>query len=255
MSFYGSVYYQLIDTFSKVIAKNKSSNDFLESIKEEDHILASGRQGEIKFKNGNNWINFSIDPNENDIMVWHSRPDDSTKNLVMVDSGEDKPNAIQLNYEDCFGAVNFSYDAAGHIVGEPTISYFRLPKLPETAANVERLNEIVGQTAVESENGEATGLCLTQEQNDDLYKFYGGKDMKYNIFGYSSNNESFPKAFGRIDKLREKFKDGNNKSTVCEILEKFKDDNDAENVTMTSAFAGLEARVAALEALVSSTKE
>ena len=72
MSFYGSVYYQLIDTFYKMIVKNSGDNTYSfndslvnDSNKIETGVLdespAVGRKGVFSLDSGNYWINFSKD--------------------------------------------------------------------------------------------------------------------------------------------------------------------------------------------------
>ena len=64
MSFYGSVYYQLIDTFYKVVLRNKGieNTEFLNSEKNPAEWLESqavGRKGVFGFDTGNRWINLN----------------------------------------------------------------------------------------------------------------------------------------------------------------------------------------------------
>jgi hypothetical protein len=62
VSFYGSVYYQLIDAFYKVVMRNKGKDSalFLESDTLEDvETAAKGRKGVFGFDSGNKWINLN----------------------------------------------------------------------------------------------------------------------------------------------------------------------------------------------------
>ena len=85
MSFYGSVYYQLIDTFYKIIVKNSGdtnyefNNDLINPSGTEDKDIiespAVGRKGEILLDSGNYWINFSKSADVENIApykIWHS---------------------------------------------------------------------------------------------------------------------------------------------------------------------------------------
>lgn len=60
MSFYGSVYYQLVDAFYKIVFRNKGK-DNTEFVKQDDLIdsenQAIGRKGVFGFSAGNKWIN------------------------------------------------------------------------------------------------------------------------------------------------------------------------------------------------------
>ena len=90
MSFYGSIYYQIVDAFYKILVNNAG----LEKIgfpKEKEVTLddivyrAPGRQGTIHLNTGNRWITFTkntVDENgqtitdsESPYIIWHSAPD------------------------------------------------------------------------------------------------------------------------------------------------------------------------------------
>lgn len=97
MSFYGSVYYQLIDTFYKIIVKNSGNknytfNDNLINPSEtptKDIIEspAVGRKGVFSLDSGNYWINFSKNDEANEsapYTIWHSAPhnDEETRHPI-----------------------------------------------------------------------------------------------------------------------------------------------------------------------------
>ena len=107
MSFYGSVYYQLIDTFYKMIVKNSGDKTFDEfqgnniiypSGTPDNEIIGSpaiGRKGIFSLDSGNYWINFSKEEvyNEKDnedekiaapYKIWHSEPHNDEKTRVRV---------------------------------------------------------------------------------------------------------------------------------------------------------------------------
>ena len=60
MSFYGSVYYQLVDTFYKIVAKNSAARNFgpAEYPTEDLETQAIGRKGILSLNAGNKWISF-----------------------------------------------------------------------------------------------------------------------------------------------------------------------------------------------------
>ena len=92
MSFYGSVYYQLIDTFYKVVLRNKGldKTSFLtdNNIPNYYESQAVGRKGVFGFDSGNRWINLSAysenkaDSNEQYSIyeIYHGKPDENAKN-------------------------------------------------------------------------------------------------------------------------------------------------------------------------------
>ena len=87
MSFYGSVYYQLIDTFYKAVLRNKgkNKNTFVDinTIPDEFESKAVGRKGVFGFDSGNKWINLNVvseeKPDSNELYsiyeIYHGAPD------------------------------------------------------------------------------------------------------------------------------------------------------------------------------------
>lgn len=115
MSFYGSVYYQLVDTFYKIIVKNNGDktyafNDDLinpSGTAEQDIITspAVGRKGVFSLDSGNYWINFSKIPKENDedvtdaapYRIWHSPAHDDPETSKRISSWDIESD--QYTYE------------------------------------------------------------------------------------------------------------------------------------------------------------
>ena len=114
MSFYGSVYYQLIDTFYKVIVKNNGDKnyDFNEKLVNPsgtpaDDVVespATGRKGIFSLDSGNYWINFS--KNENDTKeaapykIWHSKAHNDSKTMKRVSSWDIKTSEYESEFDD-----------------------------------------------------------------------------------------------------------------------------------------------------------
>lgn len=251
MSFYGSVYYQLIDTFYKITAKNilgEENSNFPESLSDVESIQAFGRKGELNLTNGNKWINFTSDGNG--FVVWHGKPD--AENAIEVsginfegtkDEADQMPDIKILQPGDCISATDLKYDEAGHIVPEATNkTYFQLP-ISETEKDLTDIKETIG---VPAEGGnEASGLMLTQEQNNKLYNFYNGDFSK--VLSLHSI-KPFPEAFGSIDNLRKDFAGSSASNlTVSEILSNFKETTDSSITTINEAIKSLDSRLAALE--------
>jgi len=86
MSFYGSVYYQLIDTYYKIIVKNGGDKtfDFNKALINPSGTAdidliespAVGRKGVFTLDSGNYWINFSKIEDESGApyRIWHAEP-------------------------------------------------------------------------------------------------------------------------------------------------------------------------------------
>ena len=142
MSFYGSVYYQLIDTFYKVAVKNTgaTSSSFLTSVNADEELSnqAVGRKGVFGLDSGNKWINFSKHTASDDTAtykIWHGQPDPAGKNPAYGFQKIDKSSLSEaqlktvkeLNHDDYFKTYETVYDAAGHIVSSKEQLY-QLPK-------------------------------------------------------------------------------------------------------------------------------
>lgn len=110
MSFYGSVYYQLIDTFYKIIVKNSGDktytfNDvpFNPSGTPENEIIESpavGRKGVFSLTNGNYWINFSKSDDVDEAApykIWHNPAHDDPETSKRISSWDIESD--QYTYE------------------------------------------------------------------------------------------------------------------------------------------------------------
>ena len=89
MSFYGSIYYQLVDAFNRLWFRNQGK-DGVTFPKVEDLVNQNppegvpadtfeyhspGRQGVIHMKTGNRWITFTQDPDDHSFKLWHMNAD------------------------------------------------------------------------------------------------------------------------------------------------------------------------------------
>ena len=226
MSFYGTVYYQLIDTFNKVAMRNSSIEEksFPSNIVTSDQqINAIGRDAKLNIEGGNRWINFTKDTENNCFKVWHATPDTTSSSWVegyqKVDSTPAGAEVVELNPGDCFKTFSTKYDAAGHIVPSSLeTKYYKMPK-SEVEEELDVLKELVGDKAKEGE--EATGLCkeiadntaniATNTEDLTLLKdVYGGNatETAYALFdtpwivGEEGNlYKNFPQYFGKMDQL------------------------------------------------------
>ena len=84
MSFYGSVYYQLVDTFYKIVAKNSSVRTFgpTEYPIEDLETQAIGRKGILSLNAGNRW--FVFDQIKADASVPLDQFTDKKRRLVKI---------------------------------------------------------------------------------------------------------------------------------------------------------------------------
>ena len=135
MSFYGSVYYQLIDTFYKIIIKNSgdktySFNDvpFNPSGTPENEIIESpavGRKGVFSLNNGNYWINFSKSEDVDEAApykIWHSPAHDDPKTSKRISAWDIESDKYTYEKDDK-GIEKAVYNKAGvpMIAGEDYI--------------------------------------------------------------------------------------------------------------------------------------
>lgn len=155
MSFYGSVYYQLVDTFYKIVAKNngRNNNNFLSKLEDEMPNQAVGRKGVIELDAGNRWINIADTKAQDSAsyQIWHGAPDLTTvkpdngfKVLLTDEEIKDRiqNGVIYLQDADQFETYENTYDNAGHIASSVKKTY-RLPKA-EVVEEVEELQALVG---------------------------------------------------------------------------------------------------------------
>ena len=135
MSFYGSVYYQLIDTFYKIIVKNSGDktytfNDvpFNPSGTPENEIIESpavGRKGVFSLTNGNYWINFSKSDDVDEAApykVWHNPAHDDPETSKRISSWDIESD--QYTYEKDDKGIEkavYNKDGVPMIAGEDYI--------------------------------------------------------------------------------------------------------------------------------------
>lgn len=189
MSFYGSVYYQLIDAFYKVIIRNKGKDaiNFIDG-DEDREVSAQGRHGVFGFDSGNRWINFGYneelkpDSKEtyNIYQIYHGRPDPEATlanhgfraMLEDVESRTDEEGIIQLEPHDVFETYDSIYDDAGHIARSERKVY-RLPK-SDMDNRVMELERLVGSDAErempEMPEGDANLYGYVEENCKDISK-------------------------------------------------------------------------------------
>ena len=134
MSFYGSVYYQLVDTFYKIAARNLNATTFgADEAGQLNDVQAIGRKGVFNFTSGNRWLGFSETDNRDGYAIWHNPPDyepDRCKPLYGFEAQDDlvdDDQVVILTEGTEFLATSGLVDKAGHVtLGDPV--RYRLPK-------------------------------------------------------------------------------------------------------------------------------
>ena len=152
MSFYGSVYYQLVDTFYKIVAKNSDSRNFgvAEYPAEDLETQAIGRKGILSLNAGNKWIAFDQikdaqgDPTGQGYMIYHAPADNDPTNTTQChgfscqdDLEVDENGVLQLTEGSVFETNSYLVDGAGHVIPDISVRY----RLPKTETN-DRLNAL-----------------------------------------------------------------------------------------------------------------
>ena len=243
MSFYGSVYYQLVDTFYKVVAKNTGKDNLTFIVPNKEAELpnqAVGRKGVIELDSGNRWINFSDAGAEDSAAykIWHGKPDtekvtpDHGFKLLNVSEADmtdrTKDGVIQLIAADEFETYETQYDKAGHIA-ETIRKVYRLPK-SETDERLDELERLVGTDAdkVMPDVEEKNLYGFVEENSADIktLETYVGKWPDY-----TPQSQNFPisRVIGKIGTLlgESYLYDGNFKSIV-DVLGTIKDFEDTD---------------------------
>lgn len=251
MSFYGSVYYQLVDTFNKVIAKNAlNGTQFPELSDTPQELQAFGRINTLSLTNGNQWINLTINKDTGALEIWHGKPSSDVsfpvtgyENLGASPRLPEDTSITDLNPGDVFSTFVAKCDNAGHLVAdEVSKKYFRMPR-SETEEDIAILKSQVGTPKTDTQA--ATGMFLKNDTQDEslkshedrlvlledvfgngefesVYEFFpttafdGDESSSTNYIYYRRN---FPKAFGSIEKIREKwYNDKASQKTVSDVI-------------------------------------
>ena len=236
MSFYGSTYFQLIDTFYKILVKNKGGVTVSDPVIDNWASQASGRKGILEFGTGNRWIYAVQDVNNpNSYIFQHARAggENLTKQefaggLKSIPSGE---TYTILTPGSFIKAPQFEYDEAGHIAISNDV-YYQMP-ISETEQAIEDLQNKVGVPAEEASDGTSTGLfAAVDEINGHLNGVEDKIDQTQGELGdyrdlfpttYWDTDNNFFGAFGDMEDLRQEFFDDKSSSkTLAEGIITFK---------------------------------
>lgn len=243
MSFYGSTYFQLIDTFYKILIKNKGNNavTFPADLSASEHASqASGRKGILEFGTGNRWIYATQDSNNpNSYVFWHAAPGGKTlstlefkggaKGDVSVPAGK---TAITLAPGSYIKAPQFKFDEAGHIAAADDV-YYMMP-ISETEEAIEDLQAKVGEPSddktedlfTRAKNADEAIAEVTDTANrlrDELgtYSRVFPDTGAYDYVSGTNYYKDFFSAFGSMDAFRQSLYDDqeSSKSLIEGILE------------------------------------
>lgn len=149
MGFYGNVFYEMRNAFSKLIVKRSVNSS------DETTLAVRGVEGEITLMPTNKWIELSADPTSVECGISHkSGIEAGTAISFDKVKAEDVPeNVLTLDLGQVFKTVSIDYDEAGHITNIEN-QYLKLP-ITDTEAEIGTLNQDVAQLKLNDANKEA----------------------------------------------------------------------------------------------------
>ena len=229
MSFYGSTYFQLIDTFYKILVKNsKNSTETLintPSTATELPAQASGRKGVLQFSIGNRWLVAAQDSNNsNNYTIYHGTPGGSTitkreskkveESTTTVNKTSDGEHDVTpLKSGDIIKVPSISYDKAGHI-SSSSDTYFQIP-ITEVETAIKDLQEKVGEpqdsktedlfTRAKNADTAIAAVKTTADRIRDELGAYSSVFPSTGASDYVNNTnkyKDFFATFGSMDKFR-----------------------------------------------------
>ena len=137
MGFYGNVFYELRNAFSKLIVKHSYDNNNTTA------MTVKGVEGQITLAPNNEWISLTADIDDVRCGITHKEIA-AAGTMVAFDkvAAEDVPNDVAtLDLGQVFRTSVMQYDKAGHVVGVED-KYLKLP-ITDTEAEIGTLNEDV----------------------------------------------------------------------------------------------------------------
>ena len=267
MSFYGSTYFQLIDTFYKILVKNNGNNANTvadpSAAANQYASQASGRKGVLEFGTGNRWIYATQDENNaNSYIFWHAKPD--SKDLQKQEFKGGAVGAVTapegvvpvvLEPGSVIKASQFEFDKAGHIAVANDV-YFQMP-ISETEQAIEDLQTKVGEPvdaktenlftraknaddAIEAVTDTADrirdelGTYSTVFPNTGAYKYVSGTNMYKDFFT----------TFGSMDDFRTAlYNDADSSKSLIDGILEFRDKT-MSDIEVNSDNIGTQSRLA-----------
>ena len=207
MSFYGSMYYQVAQSFAKILFKNSGLNNFnFLSNPSNGDLEADSRTGVFSIDSGNRWI--QINPNGEGCQIWHSAP--ATKNLTVVqgmektDSQPTSPSHItELQSGDYFKVPLIYYDDAGHIApSDNQAVYYRMPVI-DIVDDISNLENTVKEITEVNTNQQAK----IEKNESDITSLKGRTMQLENTLGNFStvtqqSDATISNILGNVDAFR-----------------------------------------------------
>lgn len=239
MSFYGTTYYQLIDTFYKILVNNAGKTGVTfpspaDISTNNVELAAKGRKGILTTGTGNRWIQLTTDSDNDSYTIWHGWPDSSAANTTVVaaTSPATANNPIALEPGDYITIPALRYDKAGHIANSNNSVTFQLPitKTDEDFSNI--------QTAIEDLQKQDTALL---QKDSEIQGTLDTHDSE--IANLQSTDTNFSKTIGEFEKIVYPNANDNiparSVSNTIGVFEKTIDAFQDDNLTIASALSKL----------------
>lgn len=242
MSFYGSIYYQVAQSFAKILFKNSGwdSKQFLTNKPSNGSLEADSRTGVFGIDSGNRWI--QIQPDNEGCKIWHSLPNTITPTIIQgIEKSESPPapsSVTELASGDYFKVPIIQYDEAGHILPASNEAvYYRMPVI-DIISDIDNL-----ETAVD-ELEEATNT-MNKEIKDNAQSINKLNDqvntLDDTIGDFSlvtdDSNESISEIIGNVDSFRILLEDED--ITLTQSILNLKDYTEAQIGTLSASIQGL----------------
>lgn len=137
MSFYGNVFYELRNAFSKLIVKHNHNVD------DSTTMTVRGVEGQITLQPNNEWISLTADVNSALCGITHKEGAAAGTMVAFgkVDAADVPGDVATLDLGQVFRTSVMQYDKAGHVVAVED-KYLKLP-ITDTEAEIGTLNEDV----------------------------------------------------------------------------------------------------------------
>ena len=133
MSFYGNVFYELQNAFSKMIVKHKYNEDATTA------MTVVGLDGQITMAPNNEWITLTADPETVRCGITHKEIEAAGSADTFNQAPKNAAPVTTLSFEEPFKSVVIDYDKAGHVTGV-TEQYLKLP-ISDTDAHIKHTSD------------------------------------------------------------------------------------------------------------------
>lgn len=157
MSFYGTLYSEVINAIYRVLVSNKGKDTknfpAKTDLASNTPLTAIGRQGILDIDSGNRWIQLTADSDKTKCNIWHAAPDSNATNnftsFEKVSSLPEGKTSIDLSSGDIIKvSAPIKVDDAGHVASTIVDQYYKMP-VSTIEADIEELKKNIGEFSEE----------------------------------------------------------------------------------------------------------